>query len=66
MNSETLESKSQSFPEFCRTMTTFAENQIDSHRPKYYKVSKESYGKIMKCYEEPRKTNEETDACAQE
>lgn len=47
-------------------MTAFAENQIDYHRPKYYRVSKEAYKKIMKCYEEPRKTNEETDACAQE
>jgi hypothetical protein len=42
-------------------MTFFAENQLDNHRPKYYKISQIAYEKIMKCYEEPRKTNEETD-----
>ena len=25
---------------------------------------KDAYGKIMKCYEQPRMTNEETDTCA--
>jgi hypothetical protein len=47
-------------------MTVFAETHIDLHRPKYYKVSREAYSTIMKCYEEPRKTNEETDACAKQ
>ena len=67
MNAQPINSSSKSFPEFCKVMTGFAENQIDYyHRPKYYSVSKEAYKKIMTCYEEPRKTNEETDACAQE
>jgi len=46
-------------------MTRFAENHLDQHRAKYYKISGKVYSDIMKCYEEPRKTNEETDACAQ-
>ena len=61
-----MNSSAKTFPEFCKTMTIFAENQIDFHRPKYYKASRAAYSNIMKCYEEPRKTNEETDACAKE
>ena len=57
-------------------MTAFAENQLDLHRKQYYRLSvwlfpffnlsiqREIYGRIMTCYEQPRLTNEETDACA--
>ena len=45
-------------------MTAFAENQLDFHRPLYYKLSSSVYSRIMTCYEQPRLTNEETDACA--
>ena len=46
-------------------MTKFAENHLDFHRVKYYTISQRVYKEIMECYEEPRRTNEETDACAQ-
>ena len=59
-----MESRAKDFGQFCTFMTKFAENQMDLHRSKYYKISKETYRRIMKCYEQPRKTNEETDACA--
>jgi hypothetical protein len=45
-------------------MTTFAENQLDFHREKYYSLSSDIYSRIMTCYEQPRMTNEETDKCA--
>ena len=45
-------------------MTAFAENQLDFHREKYYGLSRQVYGRIMSCYEQPRLTNEETDKCA--
>ena len=58
-------STSPNFRHFCHVMTNFAENHLDSHRASYYSASRKTYKEIMKCYEEPRKTNEETDACAQ-
>ncbi|TNV85604.1 hypothetical protein FGO68_gene11333 [Halteria grandinella] len=59
-----LDSRATSFKEFCDLMTTFAENQLDFHRPTYYSLSKEVYKRIMDCYSQPRMTNEETDTCA--
>mmetsp|Transcript_41772 Transcript_41772/g.55044 ORF Transcript_41772/g.55044 Transcript_41772/m.55044 type:complete len:107 (-) Transcript_41772:46-366(-) len=34
------------------------------HRETYYPICRKSYSKIMECYENPRQTNEESDACA--
>ena len=59
-----LDSRATDFKEFCDLMTTFAENQLDFHRDKYYSLSREVYKRIMVCYEQPRMTNEETDKCA--
>jgi hypothetical protein len=59
-----LDSRAANFKEFCELMTAFAENQLDFHREKYYGLSRQVYGRIMSCYEQPRLTNEETDKCA--
>ena len=37
---EELKSSSSNFPTFCNLMTKFAENHIEFHRPKYYKLSR--------------------------
>ena len=60
-----MESKAENFPQFCKLMTSVAENQLNFHRPAYYKASRDTYEKIMTCYSDPRQTNEETDACAE-
>ena len=46
-------------------MTSYAQNSLENHRTKYYTVSRDSYAKIMKCYENSRQTNEEADKCAE-
>ena len=45
-------------------MTNVANNQLDFHRPTYYKACRETYEQIMSCYDNPRQTNEETDTCS--
>ena len=59
-----LDSSSHSFGGFCRNMTSFAENQLNDHKTLYYKANRKAYGRIMECYENPRVTNEETEACS--
>lgn len=61
---EALKSNSEDFEHFKSRMTTFAKNQLDLHRFKYYSLSRGTYQQIMKCYENPHQTNEETDKCA--
>ena len=60
-----MESKAENFSQFCKLMTSVAENQLNFHKPSYYKACRETYADIMGCYEDPRQTNEETDACAE-
>ena len=38
-----LNSNSETFQHFCGSMTRFAENHLDYHKPKYYKISRDAY-----------------------
>ena len=46
-------------------MTSVAQNQLEFHKQTYFPACQKTYADIMKCYEDPRQTNEETDACAE-
>jgi hypothetical protein len=65
-------SDSENFRDSCKFMTFYAQNQIEQHKDLYFELNvrdffllkRKAYSNIMKCYENSRQTNEESEACS--